>query len=336
MSKISIPGPALVWVSILIFAASNSVVQLLTELGAMNPVEGRNAISFCNLLFVGNLCACVTLVAIFRKSLTRKNLSELSAVDWLNLVVLAVLSGAVAPSLVYLALEKTTVTSVLLMGRIEPPLALVLSVLLFKVKVDRWAVTGTAVTVLGAVTIYALQYRADPMALGLGELQAALAAVAWVAAALLSTRFLHRVPLGIFTVMRTAVGTVVFFVVALYLFGADHFQDAFSPFLWKWMLVYGAIIVVAGQICWFEGIATTSMSQITLANSFTPVAGVIFAVLLVGEKPGVAVLVGGGIIVLGIVIAQHGPIVERRAVARHAPTTDEVVNLEGGVNFKGV
>ncbi len=129
----------MVWASILIFAASNSVVLLLTELGAMHPVAGRNAISFCNLLFVGNLCASVTLVAIFRKSWTRENLLALSAVDWVGLMVLAVLSGALAPALVYLALEKTTVTNVLLMGRIEPPLMLLLSVVLFKAKVDRWA-----------------------------------------------------------------------------------------------------------------------------------------------------------------------------------------------------
>ena len=335
-TRFSVPGPALVWVSNIIFAASNSVVQLLTELGAMNPVEGRNAISFCNLLFVGNLCACVTLIAIFRKSWTRENLAALSAVDWSRLVVLSVLSGAIAPALIFLALEKTTVTNVLLMGRIEPPLELLLCAILLKAKVDRWAVAGTVITVLGAVTIYVLQYRADPMALGMGELQAALAAVTWVAAAMLGKRFLGRVPLGIFTVTRTAIGTVVFFSFAIYLFGADHFQDAFSPFLWKWMLVYGAIIVVVGQLCWFGGIATTSVSQITLANSFTPIAGVVFAVLLVGEKPSMAVLIGGGIIVLGIVIAQLGPMVERRAQARRAPTADEVVTLEGGVNFKGV
>ena len=128
----------LVWASILIFAASNSMVQLLINLGAMHPVEGRNAISFCNLLFVGNLCACATLVVIFRKSWTRENLMALSAVDWVSLMVLGILSGAIAPALIYLALEKTTVTNVLLMGRIEPPLMLLLAVVLFKEKVGRW------------------------------------------------------------------------------------------------------------------------------------------------------------------------------------------------------
>ncbi len=335
-SRLSIPGPALVWASILIFAASNSVVLLLTDLGAMHPIEGRNAISFCNLLFVGNLCACATLVAIFRKSWTRENLMALSAVDWVSLMMLSILSSAIAPALIYLALEKTTVTNVLLMGRIEPTLMLLLAVVLFKEKVDRWAVSGIVITVIGALAIFALQYRGNPMAFGLGELQAALAAVSWVAATLLSKRFLHRVPLGIFSVFRTAVGTVVFFALAIYLFGAEHFQDAFSPFLWKWMLVYGTVIVVAGQLCWFKGIATTNASQISRANSFVPVAGVIFAVLLLGESPNMAVLVGGAIIVLGIVVAQLGPVVERRVAARGAPTTDEAVHLEGGVNFKGV
>ena len=102
------------------------------------------------------------------------------------------------------------------------------------------------------------------------------------------------------------------------------------------MLVYGGIIVVIGQLCWFKGISTTSASQISLANSFVPVAGVIFAVLLVGDQPNMAVLVGGGIIVFGITLAQLAPIVERRTKARRAPTADEVVDLEGGVNFKGV
>ena len=222
------------------------------------------------------------------------------------------------------------------MGRIEPPLLLLFTAVLFKEQVDRWAVSGTVMTIIGALVIFALQYLGDSMALGLGELQAALAAVAMVVATLLSKLFLNRVPLGIFTVLRTAVGTLVFFAAVVYLFGFRHFQDVFSPFLWKWMLVYGAVIVVAGQLSWFKGIATTSASQVSLANSFTPVAGVIFAVLLLGGSPDMAVLVGGAIIVFGIVVAQLGFIVGRHSTVRRTLTSSETVKLEGGVNFKGV
>ena len=147
-------GTSMVWVSLLIFAASNTVVMLLVQQGAKHLIEGRNAISFCNLLFAGNLCAFITLCAIYWKTWTRENLAAISSRDWCNIVVVAFLSGAAAPTLIYLALEQTTVTNVLLMGRIEPPLMLLCSALLFKEKVDRWAVIGTAITVIGALVIF--------------------------------------------------------------------------------------------------------------------------------------------------------------------------------------
>jgi drug/metabolite transporter (DMT)-like permease len=333
---LSIPGPALVWVSIFIFAASNSIVVLLVNIGAAHPIDGRNPISFCNLLFVGNLCASVTLAFLFHKSWSIEILRTLTALDWINLVSLSILSGAFAPTLIFMALESTSVTNVLLMGRIEPPLFLLMSAILFKTKVNRWEVTGTGITVIGAVAIFWLQVRFDPMAFGKGELYAALAAIALVVAALLGGKFLKRVPLGVFIVIRTGIGTAFFFFVVLYLFDAQHFQDAFSPFLWQWMLVYGAIIVVAGQVSWFKGIATTSPAQISLANSFTPVAGVLFAIALLGETPNMAVVIGGGIIVIGIAVAQIGPVLERRATARQIASTGDTLALEGSVNFKGV
>ncbi len=326
----------MVWVSLLIFAASNSVVVLLSQLGAMHLIEGRNAISFCNLLFVGNLCAFFSLSAIYWRSWTRENLSRLSARDWINLLIVASLSGALAPTFIFFALEKTTVTNVLLMGRIEPPLLLLCSAVFFKEKVDRWATIGTLITIAGALVIFGLQYKEDPMTFGIGEFYAGSAAVIWVVVTLLSMQYLHHVPIGIFSIFRTLIGAIVFAAVVMVLFGADHFQDVLSPFLWKWMLVYGGIIIVAGQLLWYKGIAMTSASQVSLASSFTPVAGVIFAVLLLGETPNMAIVTGGAIIVLGIAVAQLGPVLESRVAARRALAAGEAVKLEGGVNFKGV
>ncbi len=332
----TIVGTSMVWVSLLIFAASNSIVSLLSQLGAMHPVDGRNAISFCNLLFVGNICAFLTLSVIYFRSWTRKNLSALSGLDWFNLLLVAVLSGALAPSLIFFALDRTTVTNVLLMGRIEPPLLLVCSALFFKEKVDRWAIIGTVITIAGALVIFALQFQDDPMAFGIGEVYAAAAAVLWVVVTLVSVHYLQHVPVGIFSMTRTLIGTAVFAAIVLVLYGAEHFQDVTSPFLWKWMLVYGGIIIVAGQLLWYKGITMTSASQISLASAFTPVAGVIFAVLLLGETLNAAIVIGGSIIVIGIATAQVGPVLRRRREVRERPATGGTVRLEGGVNFKGV
>ncbi len=329
-------GTSMVWVSLLIFAASNSLVALLSQLGAMHPVNGRNAISFCNLLFVGNLCAFLSLSVIYLRPRTRRELGALSGLDWVNLLTVAVLSGALAPSLVFFALDRTTVTNVLLMGRIEPPLLLLCSVLFFREKVDRWAVIGTLLTIVGALLIFALEYEDDPMAFGLGEVYAGLAAVIWVVSTLISVQYLKHVPVGLFSMVRTLVGAIVFAVIVVAMYGIVHFEDVLSPFLWKWMLIYGGVIIVAGQLQWYKGITMTSAAQVSLASSFTPVAGVIFAVILLGETVNMAIAVGGSVIVLGIAVAQLGPVLKRREAKVRTPTTSEAVKLEGGVSFKGL
>ena len=50
-------GAALIWLSVFLFACSSSVVRVLVDLGQQNPVDGRNPISFCNVLCAGNISA---------------------------------------------------------------------------------------------------------------------------------------------------------------------------------------------------------------------------------------------------------------------------------------
>ena len=54
-------GIVLAWMAVLIYASSNSIITMLTNIGAQNLVHGRNAITFCNLLFLGSLISLVLL-----------------------------------------------------------------------------------------------------------------------------------------------------------------------------------------------------------------------------------------------------------------------------------
>ncbi len=95
-------------------------------------------------------------------------------------------------------------------------------------------------------------------------------------------------------------------VAALTLFGIEHFADIFSPVLWRWMVLYGGIVVACGQLAWFAGIKRVGPVDIATASSFSPVAGVLFAGLILREVPMPAQLIGGGIILTGIAIALWG------------------------------
>ncbi|WP_017659408.1 DMT family transporter [Baaleninema simplex] len=334
-----VPGRAYLLLAVLIFAAANSVTRRLTELGAQNLIDGRNPISFCNVLFVGNLCALLVLSVVYKDRLNARSLAELSREIWLKLSVVAVLSGALAPALIFMAIERTSVNNVILVGRLEPPLALALSVLFLKERLNKWVVLGAIVSFAGVALTVVLQPPTDDaismgnmMSIGRGEVMVAIAAVALAISTTISQANLARVSLGLFTLVRTAVGTAVFFAIVMVLFGWSHFMDIFSPILWRWMFVYGAVIVVGGQLCWFRGLKTTRASEVSLASSFSPVAGVLAAYFILGEVPTSAQYIGGSAIILGIALNQFGVWKQHQGEVRERLKKER--DME--VGFKGI
>jgi hypothetical protein len=61
------PNPAYLGIAVLIFAASNSLTRKIVEIGQAHLIDGRNPISLCNVLFVGNLCALGLMSLIFHQ-----------------------------------------------------------------------------------------------------------------------------------------------------------------------------------------------------------------------------------------------------------------------------
>lgn len=170
--------------------------------------------------------------------------------------------------------------------------------------------------------------------LGKGELFAATGAIVLAISTVISKVRLQRIPLGIFSVVRTAIGTGVFFIIARAIYGAEHFTDVLSPLLWQWMLFYGVVIVVAGQLCWFAGLRHSTSAQITLASSLNPIAAVIMAYLILGEVPTPAQYIGGGVVAIGILLSLVGNLREISA-QKTAPAKAPMEPMNEITGFKG-
>jgi drug/metabolite transporter (DMT)-like permease len=320
--KWMIPGQIYLWLAVLIFGAANSVTRKLTNLGAQHLIDGRNPISLCNVLFVGNLCALLVLVVLYRQQLSF--FKTLSQQQWTGLIAVAVLSGAIAPAFIFEALSLSAVNNIVLVGRLEPPFALVLSIWLLKERVNRWQLLSAIVVSVGVLLSILLQ-PTETVGVGKGEVLTALGAIALAISTILSKVGLAQVPIGLYSIVRTAFGTVVFFLLALLLYGHGHFMDVSAPFLWKWMLVYGTVIVVLGQTFWILGLQATSVSKASLISSFTPIAGVVFAYLILGEAPTMAHYIGGSVVLGGIGLSQIGSYFQK----------SRSVKIDNETGFKG-
>lgn len=332
-------GRVYLLLAILIFGAANAITRRLTDLGAVNLVNGRNPISFCNVLFVGNLCALILLSVIYQRQWRRSTLRKVTVKDWLAMTLVAVLGAAIVPTLVFTALSITAVNNVILIGQIDAPLVLALSVLVLGDRINRWVVAGAILSFVGVALTVLIPPPGVPMMsmgmgleVGRGELLTLLAAVFKAVANLLSKLNLRQIPLGIFSVYRMFIGTLFFLGATLLLYGPVHFMDVGSPFLWQWMVGYAAVIVVGGQFFWFSGLKRSTASEVSFATAFNPLAGVLAAYLLLGEVPTVPQYIGGAVILLGIVLNQIGVQRLNRGVVR-SPIPEDINESAG---FKGV
>ena len=174
---------------------------------------------------------------------------------------------------------------------------------------------------------------------GHGEIATVFATLSFIASTIVSRVGLGGIPLGIFSIYRTVVGTIIYYFLAMYLYGALHFQDIFAGIVWKWVWVYAVVVIIIGQFSWTLGLKYARSGDISLATSFSPVAALVIAMLMLGEDPGPGLIPGGAIILLGIAIGRFGRLrrqkAERRAAQAEEMDVDDALELEGRVNFKG-
>ena len=71
-------GKIYLWLAILIFGAASAVIAKLVMIGEGALLDGRNPISFCNVLFVGNVVAGVSLLVIFHRDWRPSELRKLT------------------------------------------------------------------------------------------------------------------------------------------------------------------------------------------------------------------------------------------------------------------
>ena len=298
-------GIAFAWVGMAIYAASNSIATWLVNIGEANPLaDGSNAITFSNLFLLGLLISLVPMWALFRKDWTRAKLRALSLREYGWLTLSAFFSSALTPGLFFFALEHSNVTNVVLISRIEPILFIVAAFVFLKERIDLRVMGAGLVALAGAVLMISLRVRDAQCVFDIGEFAAIAATLSYVASTLIARRTLRQVPMGIFSIYRTAVGTVMYFGLISALHGPQEFSGIFAPVLWQWVWLYAGVAIVAGQLIWFFALKYARSGDLSLATSVSPLVSILFAMVILGEEPGVGFFPGAALILLAVFVAQ--------------------------------
>ncbi len=297
-----IPPQLLVVISRGLQALATPVVALLITTAATLGGEVKDAISFCNVLFVGNLCASLVVLASFGPKTIMQDLKRLRYPLFLEVLGFASLA-ALLSTVIFTALATTTVTNAVLLARLGPVLYVIGSAVLLGqlIRKSEWAGFG-----LIALGVLATVFAGSEFSFTKGDLFILASTVIYAIVTLMSKRLLPETGLPALLFARNFFSAIVFFIIANVIFGPAHFGDAFYGPLWIIMVVYALLIIVTSQFAWFRAIEALPPASIAKWTVFTPILAVSFAYFLNGEQPSMVQISALVFITLGLVVSNIG------------------------------
>lgn len=339
-------GILYLFLSSLIISAANPVIAKLITLGNEHLVNGRNPISFCNVLFAGNFIAVLTLILIHFRELKEFQPEHLTAKNWCLIFLAALFAGFLTPTLFFFGLMYTNVINVVLISNLQIPMTLLAGWIFLGEVPNIRVTTGAFLATLGVFAIVILQYwlggagaltpnpemKTGPLFIFLssiprsGEICIFLAVVSSTASTIIGFHALRRLPHYLFSILKMLLGLVLFFFIVISMFGWHHFADLFSPFLWEWMLFYGSVIIALRYYFSMLGMKHAKVAEVAISSSIIPLMSIIFSYLILGEVPGISQIIGGSLILFGIYVALTGKL--------QAPEKTEILEKPSG--FSGV
>lgn len=290
--------------AIILAALATPIVKWLIMHGGKLGISDPKAISFCNVLFVGNLCSGLVILIYFGGAGTWRHLRELNAKTGLLIMGNLLIGTVMVPILLYTALETTMVTNLVLLTRTEAVAYPILGALIFKDPISRMNWLGLIFITVGTITLALLQ---DGGNLTPGVGMGLLAGILYAVGSSMGRAILARTSIPVFIFLRNLIGAITFFWLAIVLFGSDHFAEAFSAHLWVAMIVYAALVVVLGQLTWFRAVGSLSSGIVSAWTTLTPVLGILFAYLLLHEVPDMSQWMAAAFILGGMAVSQIQP-----------------------------
>lgn len=284
-------------------AARPALISLLITSGAELSGGVQHPISFCNVLFVGNFSAALLVGFWFGFGALLADMRALRPKVKLGLL----LNGALATllsALIFLGLQETTVTNAVLLGRLGPVIfALVGAMVLGKrIRPLEWA--GFSLITVGVV---AIALKTSQFQTNKGDILILLSTLVFALSALINRLMIaNAASLQVVVFSRNFLSSVIFFFIALRLFGPHHFADAFSGQLWVLMSIYALVVIVFAQFLWYASINNLDSRIVGRLTVLSPVFGVVYAFLINREYPSATQLGTLVVIIMGVAITSLG------------------------------
>lgn len=218
-----------------------------------------------------------------------------------KLLVLSLLGMVLYQSLAYFAAETTSATNMGIIASLMPLLTLLLASLLLRESPSRGTVLGGALSLLGLLLLIS---RGEPAQLlthgiGYGDGLMLLATVAYAAYGVLLHKWPMPIPTWHMLYVQICVAVVLLFP-GYWLAPSSPITSANLPLV----LYAGIAASIVSAYLWIEGIAGLGAARASIFMNLMPVFTALIAIVLLSEHLHSYHLIGGGMTLIGVVLAQ--------------------------------
>ncbi|MFH0862628.1 MAG: DMT family transporter [Candidatus Altiarchaeota archaeon] len=241
---------------------------------------------------------------------------KLKRSQFVALLAIGIISGVMAQLLYVTGLRDTTATNAVLLTRLNSMLIAVLGILLIKERPTWNHGVGAALMVIGVLMIATKSFSQE-LAMMRGDGLLILAAVFWAVANIIMKKYLSDVRPEIIVIGYFGFSGAV-------LLGICGTQIPAMLSASTVALLTGQVILVGviGRYLWYYSLEHTTACNVGLASLSMPLFGVVYAVILLGERLMPYQAVGGFLIIAGLAAIEYHEVCHSDAehrLKRHHP-----------------
>jgi drug/metabolite transporter (DMT)-like permease len=187
-----------------------------------------------------------------------------------------------------------------------PVLVICADYLLFRYTVSRSALLGIALSFVGTVIVvtHGDLFGTFSEGVGRGEGLFLIAILGWTGYTIFGRGLLSTFPAVTITAYSCLAGAILMIPIVLADLPAAYRLLNNSQNI-TILVVQGALTMGVGFLWYYEGVQKLGTATASVYLNLVPVMGVVLAMVTLGEIPGIDLLVGGSLVVVGLIFASR-------------------------------
>lgn len=275
--------------------------------GATYSLFGKGLLEFFpshTLAAMSSILVVFILLLFFGLHTEYKKFDHLSQSEKIWTILAGTFASIIAPLFFLKGLSETSVSNTVLLGTAEPVFTGIISAVVLKEAVSRNQILGGIAMLLG-ITLVVTELFSISLTSHTGDMFIILACVSYaIANNIVKKKLLHVSP-DLLLLIRSTTGGIGFLILLPFFLGFEHdvsLELLRNTDLLQNIAFYIGFSIIMARLLWYNALELIPANKASSIVMSTPLWGIVFAVVFLGETLKMHHLIGGSIIMIGLVL----------------------------------